>query len=144
MQTDLRSCFMYVHTLVHSPLKLLVPFYKLFAIIFFTLNWTCSSFYNIYFSNRFCAKYPLPTHKVENLCIREYTSGNSLEYQFFSSLAASNSASTLRLFWFQSQLLILADKPDVYSILLQALCQKGFLILSLALCCKLRAKNSPS
>ena len=64
--------------------------------------------------------------KPEN--IREYTSGNvrnnwSQGYcvqtalniiSVFSSLAAGNSASNLRLFWLQNQLLNLADKQDVY------------------------------
>ena len=37
----------------------------------------------------------------------------------FLSLAADYSASTLRLFWLQSQLLNLANKQDVYSLLLE-------------------------
>ena len=47
---------------------------------------------------------------------------SSFEHQFFSSLAAWKSASTLRLFWPQSQLLNLAGEPDVYSPLAQNLC----------------------
>ena len=44
------------------------------------------------------------------------------EYHVCSSLAAWKSASTLRLlFWLHSQLLNLADEPDVYSLLLQFL-----------------------
>ena len=39
---------------------------------------------------------------------------DSSEYKFCSPLAAGNWASTLRLFWLQSQLLNVADKPDVY------------------------------
>ena len=38
---------------------------------------------------------------------------DSFEYQFCSSLAASKSASTLRLFRLQSQMLNLAGEPDV-------------------------------
>ena len=72
--------------------------------------------------------------KSEKLYIWEYTSGNlrkkiesgllctdSSKYQFFSSFAAWKSASTLRLFWLQSQLLNLAEEPDVYSLLYQNL-----------------------
>ena len=44
---------------------------------------------------------------------------DSIEYQFCSSLAAQKSASTLRLFWLQSQLLNLAGEPDRFSLLLQ-------------------------
>ena len=46
---------------------------------------------------------------------------HSSEYQNCSYLAAGNSASTLRLFWLQSQLLYLADQSDVYYLLLQTL-----------------------
>ena len=45
----------------------------------------------------------------------------SSEYQFYSILAADKSASTLRLFWLQSQLLSVADIPDRYSLLYQIL-----------------------
>ena len=51
---------------------------------------------------------------------------HSSEYQFCSSLAALNSASNLRMFWLQSQLLNLADKPGVYSLLLNSLEIKKF------------------
>ena len=44
------------------------------------------------------------------------------EYQFSSSHPADKLASTLCLFWLQSKLFNLADKPDVYSLLLHILC----------------------
>ena len=46
---------------------------------------------------------------------------DSLKNQFCSSLAALKSASILRLFSLQSQLLNLLGEPDVYSLLLQIL-----------------------
>ena len=41
---------------------------------------------------------------------------DSFQYQFCSSLVAWKSATTFRLFWLQSQLLILAGLSDVYSV----------------------------
>ena len=47
------------------------------------------------------------------------------EYEFCSTLTAGNQ-STCRLFWLQSRLLSLADKPDEYSLLLEILCSNLF------------------
>ena len=59
------------------------------------------------------------------------------EYQSCSSLAAGHSASTLRLFWHQSQLLNVADNAEEYSLLLQ-------ILLSLPKDIQLRHMNTES
>ena len=48
-------------------------------------------------------------------------SQKALIISFSLSLSADNLASTMRLFWLQSQLLYLADNPDIYSLILQIL-----------------------
>ena len=54
---------------------------------------------------------------------------DSLKNQFCSSLAALKSALILRLFSLQSQLLNLLGEPDAYSLLLQILWCKEYLLI---------------